>query len=262
MTTIFIVEGSDVSDGAAVELYGVDAGFRQRTVLHGVTARIPAGCMCAVVGPNGAGKSTLLDVIAGVRAPTAGSVLRASRLRPAYVVQRSGVADTLPITVRAAVEMGRWAQRGPWRRLRSADRTVVARCLSQLGLDDLADRRLDALSGGQRQRALVAQGLAQEADLLLLDEPTAGLDLQVRRRIDEALAAACARGVTVVRVTHELPVAQRADHCLLLRGGRVTRQGAPGEVLTAAAVRAAWGLQGTRLTAAADAHVGAGEDRR
>jgi zinc/manganese transport system ATP-binding protein len=230
-----------VIDEDAVKLREVDAGFRRRTVLHGVTARIPAGRMCAVVGPNGAGKSTLLDVIAGVRTPTAGSVHRASRLRPAYVVQRSGVADTLPITVRTAVEMGRWAQRGPWRRLTAADRTVVEDYLSQLGLHELAERRLDALSGGQRQRALVAQGLAQEADLLLLDEPAAGLDLEARRRIDEALGAACSRGATVVRVTHDLPVAQRADHCLLLRAGRITGQGTPGEVLTDDAVRTAWG---------------------
>ncbi len=231
-----------MDDGDAVELNGVDAGFPRRTVLHDVTAGIPRGRVCAVVGANGAGKSTLLDVLAGVRPPTAGSVRWASRQRPAYVVQRSEVADSLPVTVRAAVEMGRWAQRGPWRRLTAADHAIVDRRLAQLGLDGLAGQRLDALSGGQRQRALVAQGLAQEADLLLLDEPAAGLDLEARRRIDDALHAACAQGVTVVRVTHDLPVAGRAEHCLLLHAGRVVAQGVPADVLTDEGVRTAWGL--------------------
>jgi zinc/manganese transport system ATP-binding protein len=85
-------------------------------------------------------------------------------------------------------------------------------------------------------------GLAQEADLLLLDEPAAGLDLEARRRIDDALGAACTRGVTVIRVTHDLSVARRADHCLLLHAGPITGQGTPGEVLTDDAVRTAWGL--------------------
>jgi zinc/manganese transport system ATP-binding protein len=198
--------------------------------LHGITTRIPRARVTAVLGPNGAGKSTLLDVLAGVLAPTTGSVERSGR-SPAYVVQRSAAPDTLPITVRATVSMGRWGTRGPWRRLTAHDRAVVEDCMHRLGVHDLADRSLGALSGGQRQRVLVAQGVAQESDLLLLDEPAAGLDTEARRRIDGTLARAAADGVTVVHVTHDPEVAARADHCLLLRDGRLVGDGPPTTVL-------------------------------
>jgi zinc/manganese transport system ATP-binding protein len=180
----------------------------------------------AVLGPNGAGKSTLLDVLAGVLAPSSGGVERIVG-RPAYVVQRSAAPDTLPISVRATVAMGRWASRGPWRRLTARDRAVVEDCMCRLGVQDLADRPLGRLSGGQRQRVLVAQGLAQASDLLLLDEPAAGLDPQARGYIDEVLARAAADGVTVVTVTHDPAAAARADHCLLLRDGRLVAEGPP-----------------------------------
>jgi zinc/manganese transport system ATP-binding protein len=196
-----------------------------RPALHGIHARIPRARVTAVVGPNGAGKSTLLDVLAGVLAPAAGGVDRIVGRSPAYVVQRSAAPDTLPITVRATVEMGRWASRGPWQRLTAQDRAVVDDCLHRLGVQDLADRPLGALSGGQRQRVLVAQGLAQESDLLLLDEPAAGLDAEARACIDEVLAGATADGVTVVAVTHDPDAAERADHRLALHDGRVVGDG-------------------------------------
>jgi zinc/manganese transport system ATP-binding protein len=198
-----------------------------RPALRGIHARIPRARVTAVVGPNGAGKSTLLDVLAGVLAPTSGGVERIVGRSPAYVVQRSAAPDTLPITVRAAVAMGRWASRGLWRRLTARDRAVVEDCMHRLGVHDLADRSLGTLSGGQRQRALVAQGLAQESDLLLLDEPAAGLDAQARRFIDEAVTRAAADGVTVVAVTHDPDAAAQADHCLRLRDGRLVGEEAP-----------------------------------
>ncbi|QYN32726.1 metal ABC transporter ATP-binding protein [Pseudonocardia sp. DSM 110487] len=198
-----------------------------RPALHGINARIPRARVTAVLGPNGAGKSTLLDVLAGVLAPSSGGVERIVGRSPAYVVQRSAAPDTLPITVRATVAMGRWASRGPWRRLTARDRAVVEDCMRRLGVHDLADRSLGTLSGGQRQRALVAQGLAQESDLLLLDEPAAGLDTDARRYIDEALIEEAANGVTVVAVTHDPAAAAQADYCLLLRDGRLMAEGPP-----------------------------------
>jgi zinc/manganese transport system ATP-binding protein len=211
--------------GDALVVRDLVAGHGQ-PALHGINARIPRARGTAVVGPNGAGKSTLLDVLARVLTPTAGSVERTGRA-PAYVVQRSTAPDSLPITVRATVAMGRWATRGLWRRLTAHDRAVVEDCMRRLGVHDLADRPLGTLSGGQRQRVLVAQGLAQESDLLLLDEPAAGLDTDARRNIDEALAQAAADGVTVVAVTHDQDVAARADHCLLLRDGRLVGERPP-----------------------------------
>ncbi|APU15946.1 ATPase component of Mn/Zn ABC-type transporter [Actinoalloteichus sp. GBA129-24] len=220
----------------------VSASYGSRRVLVDVTARVPRSQVTAVVGANGAGKSSLLNVIAGTLPPTSGTLRRTGSRRPAYVVQRSDVSDALPITVRGTVEMGRWAHRGPWRRLTARDHAVVADCLARLDIRDLAERQLGALSGGQRQRALVAQGLAQEAELLLLDEPGAGLDLAAQTRIEDALAQACRDGVTVLRVTHDLDVARRADHCLLLRDGRLVAEGLPEAVLTPERVRAAWGV--------------------
>ncbi|WP_404799946.1 zinc ABC transporter ATP-binding protein AztA [Actinoalloteichus fjordicus] len=225
-----------------VTMRDVSASYGSRRVLVDVTARVPRSQVTAVVGANGAGKSSLLNVIAGTLPPTSGTLRRTGSRRPAYVVQRSDVSDALPITVRGTVEMGRWAHRGPWRRLTARDHAVVADCLARLDIRDLAERQLGALSGGQRQRALVAQGLAQEAELLLLDEPGAGLDLAAQTRIEDALAQACRDGVTVLRVTHDLDVARRADHCLLLRDGRLVAEGLPEAVLTPERVRAAWGV--------------------
>jgi zinc/manganese transport system ATP-binding protein len=229
-------------DTAAITLNAVHASYGPREVLRGITAVLPDARITAIVGANGAGKSSLLNVIAGVLPATRGSVTTKGPARPAYVTQHSEVSDALPITVRATVAMGRWAHRGPWRRLTAADRAVVERCLARLDIASIATRGLGTLSGGQRQRALVAQGLAQQAGLLLLDEPAAGLDLHARALIDEALTAARDEGVTVLRVTHDLAVAGRADHCLLLRDGHLVGDGPPSSVLTPERVAEAWGV--------------------
>ncbi|AXB41777.1 zinc ABC transporter ATP-binding protein AztA [Amycolatopsis albispora] len=231
---------------AAITLREVHAGYGHREVLHGITAEVPDGRLTAVVGANGAGKSSLLNVIAGVLPTSAGSVTRRGQDRPAYVTQHSEVSDALPVTVRATVAMGRWAHRGPWRRLTKKDRALVEDCLERLDITSIADRRLGTLSGGQRQRTLVAQGLAQQSGLLLLDEPAAGLDLRARTLIDEALNAARDDGVTVLRVTHDLAVADQAEHCLLLRDGQLVAEGPPASVLTPEQVAEAWGVPTVR----------------
>ncbi|MFD3688641.1 zinc ABC transporter ATP-binding protein AztA [Nocardiopsis sp. NPDC058631] len=218
----------DTATSAAVTLEDVYAGYDGRAVLHGVTATIPAGTVTALVGANGSGKSTLLAVMAATLAPTAGRVLRGAARRPAFVVQRSAVSDALPVTVRETVEMGRWAERGPWRRLTPQDRAAVHTCMDRLGVADLARRRLGDLSGGQRQRVLLAQGLAQEADLLLLDEPATGLDADSRERIMAVLAEERGRGVTVIHATHSHREAAHADRILRMRDGRLVEAGDAG----------------------------------
>lgn len=225
-----------------VTLSGISAGYPGRPVLTQLDAHIPAFGSTALVGPNGSGKSTLLGAIAGVIPVTAGTLRHRTGGRPAFVMQRSAVADTLPLTVRETVAMGRWGRRGLWKRLTPRDRAVVDACLERLGIADLATRQLGELSGGQRQRALVAQGLAQEADLLLLDEPTTGLDTPAQRRITEVLDEATRDGVTVVQATHDLAAARRADHCLLLHEGRLLSEGPPGTVLTDEALERVWQL--------------------
>lgn len=219
---------------ADIEISGLSAGYQGTPVLHEVSATVPGGGVTALVGPNGSGKSTLLAVLAGVIGPVRGTVTRSGARRPALVVQQQAIPPTLPITVGETVAMGRWAHRGLWRRLTRADRAVIADCLDRLDIADLAGRRLDTLSGGQRQRVLLARALAQESDLLLLDEPTTGLDADSHAAVGAAIREAAAAGVTVVHATHDRDDARCADHCVLLRGGRLVRQGVPETVLAAA----------------------------
>ncbi|MBD0838026.1 MULTISPECIES: zinc ABC transporter ATP-binding protein AztA [unclassified Streptomyces] len=225
---------------ARIRFSGLCAGYPGRPVLHQVSAEIAELTTTVLIGPNGSGKSTLLGVLAGVIKPTSGDLLRTGDRAPAFVPQRGAVGDTLPLTVRQTVEMGRWGERGPWRRLTARDHATVDATLDRLGIGDLASRQLGELSGGQRQRALIAQGLAQESDLLLLDEPTTGLDPEARERIGALLTALVADGVTVVQATHDLEVARAADACLLLQDGRLAGQGPPEQVLTTSALTRVW----------------------
>ncbi|MDO9377397.1 MAG: zinc ABC transporter ATP-binding protein AztA [Nocardioidaceae bacterium] len=205
----------------------------RRRALDDATLAVPRGGATALVGANGSGKSTALGVLAGVLTPRTGLVRTWTGSRPSLVVQRSDVDDRLPVTVRDTVAMGRWARLGWLRRPRQADRDVVERCLDAMGLHGVADERLGDLSGGQRQRALVAQGLAQEADLMLLDEPTTGLDRESLRHVVDVVRSAGVRGTTVVVATHDLALARGCDHAVLLDAGSVVGEGRPDEVLAA-----------------------------
>ncbi|RII20636.1 putative siderophore transport system ATP-binding protein YusV [Streptomyces sp. YIM 130001] len=214
-------------------LDAVSAGYDGRTVLHQVTADIPESAVTSLVGANGSGKSTLLSAVAGVIKPTSGAVIH--RGGPAaFVPQRGAVSDALPLTVRQAVAMARWRERGPWRRLTKGDHSIIGEALERLGIADLAGRQLGELSGGQRQRAFIAQGVAQRSDLLLLDEPCTGLDPEARQSIGLLLTDLVADGTTVVQATHDLDSARSGDHCLLLHAGRLDAAGEPGVVLAGA----------------------------
>jgi ABC-type Mn2+/Zn2+ transport system ATPase subunit len=163
-----------------------------------------------------------------------------ARRRVAYVLQATKVAEHLPITVREAVTMGRYSARGATRRLQAADRALVDAAIERLELAALRGRQLGELSGGERQRVFVAQGLAQDAELLLLDEPVSGLDLPSQQRITEVIGAEREAGRTVVLSTHDLGEAAAADHLVLLSGG-VVATGTPQEVLTTERLRTAYG---------------------
>lgn len=219
------------TEDAAIEIEQLTAGYGATPVLSGVSATIPRGQITAIVGPNGSGKSTLLGVLAGTVPTRSGTVHRATTRRPAFVVQHTAIPSTLPLTVGETVAMGRWAHRGPWRRLTRADRAIARACLEQMDLTALAARRLDTLSGGQRQRTLLAQALAQQSDLLLLDEPATGLDATSQAAISDVLAEVSVAGVTVVQATHDMTEADKADHCLVLREGRLIAAGQPGQVV-------------------------------
>jgi ABC-type Mn2+/Zn2+ transport system ATPase subunit len=155
------------------------------------------------------------------------------------VLQSTPANESLPVTVREVVTMARFARRGLFGRLTAGDRRAVDHALHRLELTDLADRHLRELSGGQRQRVLVAQGLAQDADLLLLDEPVTGLDLASRESIMGVVDEVRAVGGAVIVATHDLGDAERADHVVLL-SGTVIAAGTPAQVITADNLQAAY----------------------
>lgn len=186
-------------------------------VLHAVSLGLPRGTVTALAGANGSGKSTLIEVLAGVSKPRTGRVERAGDL--ALVVQRPAVPEALPLTVRDVVAMGTWGRRAR----RGGGRDAIARAIERVGLTGLERRRLTELSGGQRQRALLAQGLARGAQILILDEAAAGLDAASRERVRTALSEEAAAGAAVLCVTHDPDDLAAADRVIHLEGGMIDR---------------------------------------
>lgn len=180
-------------------------------VFHGLSLSIAPNAVTALVGSNGSGKSTLLGLLAGVLSPDAGC-LSTGVDDVAFAVQRSAVTDNFPITAFEAVMMGRWRRLGLMRRPKPVDRAIVEHWLTELGLADVRDRTLGELSGGQRQRVLLAQAFVQQAPLLLLDEPTTGLDSGSAAVVVEHLRRLADAGTTVVAATHDAAVVLAADH--------------------------------------------------
>ncbi len=234
-----------------------EASFRYglRTAVAPSSAAIPEGSITAIIGPNGSGKSTMLNGIAGLIQPSSGSIstlpTAGRSRRMAYVLQSTRVNESLPITVREVVTMGRYPSTGPYRRLKGVDRTAVDAAMDRMEISSLADRHITELSGGQRQRVFVAQGLAQDHDMLLLDEPLTGLDITSARAIDEVIHEEQSHGCTIVLTTHDLTSAQVADYVVLM-SGRIVASGSPKAVLTEDNLRAAYGpglihMKDTRL---------------
>jgi ABC-type Mn2+/Zn2+ transport system ATPase subunit len=233
----------------AVRAQDLELGYRRVVALERATFEVPAGAVTALIGPNGAGKSTLLHAMAGILRPRRGTLeLPGGRRRGdvGYVLQATRVNEHLPLTVRETVTMGRYARRGALRPLRAEDRRAVEKAMDRLRITELAGRTLHELSGGQRQRTFVAQGLTQEASILLLDEPITGLDVLSREHILDAVDAERSAGRTVIMSTHDLADAARADHVLLV-SGRVVASGPPQEVLTDAHLSEAYSGQLLRV---------------
>jgi len=216
----------------------LDVRFGDVTALTGVDLALPKACSLAVIGSNGSGKSTLLGAIAGTVAPSSGSI--EVQAQPALVLQSTEVDRSLPITVFETVSLARYPSLGLFRRFGRHDRAAVERALERLDIADLAQRQLHELSGGQRQRAVIAQGLAQESDVLLLDEPITGLDVVSQKIILEVIDDELADGRTVVLTTHDLDDARRCHNVLLLDNAPVAF-GSPSHVLTPEHLRRAFG---------------------
>jgi iron complex transport system ATP-binding protein len=222
--------------------------YGDRTIVEGMDLHIPPGRITAIVGANGCGKSTLLRALARLMAPRAGQVIldgEALHGRPTKEVAR--IMGLLPqgpvapegIAVADLVGRGRHPHQKLLARWSKHDYDVVAQSLDATGIADLADRPVDELSGGQRQRVWIAMALAQETDILLLDEPTTFLDVAHQIEVLDLLTDLNReRGTTIVMVLHDMNLAARyADHMFALRSGRLVADGPPSEVVTSELIR-------------------------
>jgi ABC-type Mn2+/Zn2+ transport system ATPase subunit len=206
-----------------LRVHDVSVKYGRHVALDHVSVNIPCGASTALLGPNGAGKSTLLRAVLGWHTLASGEIRIGDRHthhqlpRLAYLPQRHAIDWDFPITVRAVVEQGRYPSLGLFQRLSPRDREIVDQALAELDIVSLADRQIRMLSGGQQQRVFLARALAQGADIFLLDEPFAGLDLHATEELAHILRGWEAQGRTVVAVVHELNLArQHFRHGVLL----------------------------------------------
>ncbi|MGA5132718.1 ABC transporter ATP-binding protein [Streptomyces olivoreticuli] len=228
--------------------------YEDRTVVDGLDVDIPDGAVTVIVGPNACGKSTLLRALGRLLKPARGSVLldgtELARIPTRTIARSLGLLPQSPvapeaITVADLVSRGRQPHQHWWQQWSDADEHAVTEAMTRTDTAALAERSVDELSGGQRQRVWIAMALAQETDLLLLDEPTTYLDishqvevLDLCRRLNHE------RGRTVVAVLHDLNQAARyADHLIAMKSGRIVAQGAPSDIVTADLVRDVFGLE-------------------
>ena len=233
-------------DAPILALEGVDARYNGNRVLEDVSFDLMAGQRVAVVGPNGAGKSTLFKVIAGVLESSRGSVKvyghePVGHICISYVPQRSQVDWSFPVTVADVVMMGRVGKIGPFRWPMAKDWREVHQALDVVGLDHLAKRQISELSGGQQQRMFIARALAQEAELMLMDEPLTGLDVPSQESIFQVLETLREQHVTLMISMHDLKLAaERFDRIMLLKG-RIVGFGPSEQVLTRSLLTEAYG---------------------
>ncbi len=240
-----------------LEVQKLSVYYGSLLALNGISFSITCGHTLALMGPNGAGKSTLIKALAGLLRPDSGAILwNGSPLHDtpgeiAYLPQRSDVDWSFPITVRSLVEMGRYPSLGLWKKFGRHDRDIVEKSLCVLGMETLADRQISELSGGQQQRAFLARALAQEAHVLLLDEPFTGLDAPVCQSLGRLLNSLAAEGRLVIASHHDLNTAADIFDTILLMNRELEAFGPPKETLAPARIREVYGMEsqpGTQIS--------------
>ncbi|MDX3974063.1 ABC transporter ATP-binding protein [Shinella sp.] len=238
---------------------GLSAGYGDSVVLDGLDLAVPPGRISVIVGANACGKSTLLRTMSRLLSPQRGQVLldgkSIHRIPPRELARTLGLLPQSPIapegiTVADLVSRGRHPHQGLFSRWTKADDEAVAAALAATRTVDLAERPVDELSGGQRQRVWIAMALAQQTELLLLDEPTTFLDISHQIEVLDLLTDLNqVRGTTIVMVLHDLNLAARyADHLIAMANGRLHSSGRPEDVLTVETVRDVFGLESRIIT--------------
>jgi len=229
-----------------IELRDVFFTYGEGAVLERVSLQIPEGAFVGVVGPSGAGKTTLLRLLAGALRPTSGEILfgpdgRSKKIRLGVVPQLETIDWNFPVTVEEVVLLGRAADAGllPWSS--SGLRAEARQILSKLGIGQLARRHIRNLSGGQQQRAFIARALIRRPELLLLDEPTIGVDVKTRHDILHLLHTLNHEGIAIVLTTHDLNAVAAHLPSLVCINRRVLAVGSPNDVLTEEVLRELYG---------------------
>ncbi|MGV1009774.1 MAG: metal ABC transporter ATP-binding protein [Dermatophilaceae bacterium] len=221
------------SSPPVISVRGASFGYADRTVLSGVDLDVHPAEIVAVLGPNGSGKSTLVKGLLGLCERTGTVELFGvaandfhAHERVGYVPQRHTLSGSVTATVEEVVSSGRLSRRGLWRPARQADRAAVARALGVVGMGDRARTDVATLSGGQQRRVLIARALAGEPDILVMDEPTAGVDARAQHGLADVLARLAGQGVTMLVVTHEMgPITELVTRVVVVDRGRVRFDG-------------------------------------
>ena len=243
---------SAVYSGSRLAARNLRLAYDKRVVVEDLSIELPDGGFTIIVGPNACGKSTLLKALSRTLSPVSGSVLLGGKPIESYrskaVARELAMLPQSPIapeaiTVRDLVGRGRYPHQGLLQQWSHADEVAVVEALASTGCEELAGRYVSELSGGQRQRVWIAMVLAQQADLLLLDEPTTFLDIAHQFEVLELCAALHLEGRTLVAVLHDLNQAARyATNLVVMKDGRIVAQGEPGDILTAELVEDVFGL--------------------
>lgn len=239
-----------------IELSGIRAGYGQREILHNIDLAIPEGEITVLIGPNGCGKTTLLRAACGLLPLSAGEARFRGRDRREYGRREFArlaaflpqVRDVPAIRVDRFVAHGRYPHLSFGRDLTSADREAVRRAMEETGVLELADQELSALSGGERQRVYLAMTLAQDADILFLDEPTTYLDIGQKFEVMELILRVKALGKTVVMVLHDLPLAfAYSDYAAVLQNGELLCFGRSEEIFDSGVPAQVFGVSSRRI---------------
>ncbi len=226
-------------------------------ILSDINFIVSEGEFIGIIGPNGAGKTTLLKIIVGLLPPTSGSIfvfgknpflLRKKRHLIGYVPQANEADRNFPITVRDVVALGRYHERGFFAKLNSDDIEIVNSAIKKMNIESIADKQFNALSGGQKQRTLIARALAQRPKLLILDEPTAGIDVKTQVSFYEILKKLNGEGITIIMVSHDIGALTKEVSRIVCLNRQLHIQGCPADIMRSEQLKKLYGYDVLLLT--------------